>query len=78
MTNRIELHQFQAHLAECFDSVEAGDTLVVCKDQEPIAELRPVKKLRPVGLGRGQITLAPNCFDPLPEDVIEGFEGNAG
>ena len=33
------------------------------------------KLLRPVGLAAGEFTVPDNFDDPLPEDVIRGFEG---
>ncbi|WP_293139475.1 hypothetical protein [Okeania sp. SIO3I5] len=44
-----------------------------------IAEIRPISssnKLRPFGLCAGEFTV-PNDFDaPLPEDMLNLFEGN--
>lgn len=58
--------------------VEAGETLVIVRSDKPIAELRPIasnKQLRPFGLCAGEFTV-PNDFDaPLPEDVLNAFEG---
>ncbi|MGA7936426.1 MAG: type II toxin-antitoxin system prevent-host-death family antitoxin [Kovacikia sp.] len=58
--------------------VEAGETLVIVKSDQPIAELRPIassKPLRPFGLCAGEFTV-PDDFDaPLPEDLISAFEG---
>lgn len=58
--------------------VEAGETLVIVRSDKPIAELRPItrsKQLRPFGLCAGEFTV-PDDFDaPLPEDLLDGFEG---
>ena len=46
-----------------------------------IAEIHPVTKRleepRPIGIDCG-MTISPSFFEPLPDDVIEGFEGNDG
>ncbi len=34
------------------------------------------KKKRPIGLAKGQFTVPPSFFEPLPDDVIKAFEGN--
>jgi antitoxin (DNA-binding transcriptional repressor) of toxin-antitoxin stability system len=78
MTIKVQLKRLQADLPNLLKKVEAGDTLVVCKNKKAIAKISPVKKKRPVGLGRGEIIIQPNCFDPLPEDILKGFEGNMG
>lgn len=58
--------------------VEAGETLIIFRSDEAIAELRPIsrsKQLRPFGLCAGEFTV-PDDFDaPLPEDLINAFEG---
>lgn len=59
--------------------VEAGLTLVIIQAGKPIAELRPItstgKQLRPFGLCTGEFTV-PDDFDmPLPEEVLNAFEG---
>ncbi|MDX2230894.1 MAG: type II toxin-antitoxin system prevent-host-death family antitoxin [Leptolyngbyaceae cyanobacterium bins.349] len=58
--------------------VEAGETLVIFRGDKPIAELKPVgnrQPLRPFGLCAGEFTV-PDDFDaPLPEDLLNAFEG---
>lgn len=58
--------------------VEAGETLVIVRSNKAIAELRPItssKQLRPFGLCAGEFTV-PDDFDaPLPEDLLNAFEG---
>lgn len=58
--------------------VEAGETVVIVRLDQPIAELRPVvnsQQLRPFGLCAGEFTV-PDDFDaPLPEDLLNSFEG---
>jgi prevent-host-death family protein len=59
--------------------VEAGEHLVVVRDGQPVAELRPIAGprtgLRPFGLAAGAFAV-PEDFDaPLPDDVLREFEG---
>ncbi len=58
--------------------VEAGETLVIVKNDKAIAQLKPInrsKQLRPYGLCAGEFTV-PDDFDaPLPEDMLSAFEG---
>lgn len=60
------------------NQVEAGETLIIFRSDKPIAELKPVansKQLRPFGLCAGEFTV-PDDFDtPLPEDLLNAFEG---
>ena len=77
MSMQIDIRQLQAELPRFLDQVKAGDTFVICKDEEPIAEIRPIEKRRPMGLAQGEITILPSFYDPLPEEIIEGFEGKS-
>jgi antitoxin (DNA-binding transcriptional repressor) of toxin-antitoxin stability system len=58
--------------------VEEGETLIIFRADQPIAELRPIvttKQPRPFGLCTGEFTV-PDDFDaPLPEDILNAFEG---
>jgi antitoxin (DNA-binding transcriptional repressor) of toxin-antitoxin stability system len=59
--------------------VEAGETLIIIRSNQPIAELKPItsgsKQLRPFGLCAGEF-IVPDDFDaPLPEDILSAFEG---
>lgn len=59
--------------------VEQGETLLVVRDERPVAEIKPVpvrpRVPRPYGLSPGAFTV-PDDFDrPLPDDVLKGFEG---
>jgi antitoxin (DNA-binding transcriptional repressor) of toxin-antitoxin stability system len=58
--------------------VESGEVLVIVRSNQPIAELRPISRtqqLRPFGLCAGEFTV-PGDFDaPLPEDLLNAFEG---
>jgi antitoxin (DNA-binding transcriptional repressor) of toxin-antitoxin stability system len=67
-----------ADLPTYLDAVARGETVVVCKDNQPVAELRPVRAAgtpRPIELARGLIEIHPNAFDPLPDDLLSAFEG---
>lgn len=75
----INVHEVKAHLSEYLARVEAGERVVICRRNTPIAELRPVPprrtRRRPVGLAKGAFTLEPNFFEPLPEAILASFEG---
>jgi antitoxin (DNA-binding transcriptional repressor) of toxin-antitoxin stability system len=53
--------------------------LVIVKAGKPVAEVKPIvstpKKPRPFGLAAGEF-IVPEDFDaPLPQHIIESFEG---
>jgi antitoxin (DNA-binding transcriptional repressor) of toxin-antitoxin stability system len=77
----VDVQQAQADLARYLERVACGETVVVCKDNEPIAEIRPVAVParrtgpRPLGLGQGLGQVPPAFFDPLPPDLLAAFNG---
>jgi prevent-host-death family protein len=75
----VNIHQAKAKLSEYLDAVERGERVVICKRNQPVAELRAVPaavaiKPRPVG-GVSGIVIPPSFFDPLPDDLLDAFEG---
>ncbi len=75
----VSLQELQRDPDALLDRVEAGEHLVVVRDGRPVAELRPVPSNqpgpRPFGLCVGTFTV-PDDFDaPLPEEILQGFEG---
>ena len=73
---KVNIAEAKTHFLHYIDSVEQGETIVVCRRNVPIAEIRPVPqspaKLRPVGIDRG-MTLPHNFFEPLPDDLLSAF-----
>ncbi|MFI5201504.1 MAG: type II toxin-antitoxin system Phd/YefM family antitoxin [Candidatus Kapaibacterium sp.] len=60
-----------------FHAVDEGVSVLLTKNDVPIAEIRPVdpngRKLRPRGLAAGEFELPDDFDDPLPEDIIKLF-----
>ena len=74
----ISVDEIQRDPLKYLRQVEAGETIIIMRFNQPIAELRPItssKQLRPFGLCAGEFTV-PDDFDaPLPEDILSSFEG---
>jgi antitoxin (DNA-binding transcriptional repressor) of toxin-antitoxin stability system len=72
------LAEVEKEAAEYFQRVLDGETIVVYEGARAVAEIRPVSetdKLRPVGLAEGQFVV-PDDFDaPLPDELLDAFEG---
>lgn len=76
---RLTTSQIQADPAAFLASIAAGESVVISEDDQPIAEVKPisnvVKKKRVFGLAEGEFVV-PDDFDaPLPEDILDLFEG---
>jgi prevent-host-death family protein len=74
----VNIFEAKAQLSELLDAAAAGERVVICKRNQPIAELRPVAAprtgVRPLGLAAGAVTIGPGFFEPLPDGVLEDFE----
>jgi prevent-host-death family protein len=59
--------------------VEAGESIIVTRNERPVAELRPVASFpavpRPHGLAAGEFTVPDAFDDPLPDELLQEFEG---
>ncbi|MCT7966110.1 type II toxin-antitoxin system Phd/YefM family antitoxin [Laspinema sp. D1] len=75
---RVTIEEIQRDPLEYLRRVEGGETLVIVRSHEAIAEIRPItpsQQLRPYGLCNGEFVV-PDDFDaPLPDDIINAFEG---
>jgi prevent-host-death family protein len=77
---KVNVYEAKARLSEYLTRVEAGETVVICRRNQPIAELRAIvparTEPRPIGLAKGQFDVPTSFQDPLPVDVLAGFEGS--
>lgn len=75
---RVNVHEVKSGLSGFLDRVERGETIIVCRRNVPVAELRPVgpirPRVRPLGLSPGSARMADD-FDELPEELVAAFEG---
>ena len=75
----VGLAEAKATLSALLDRVEKGETVTITRHNEPVAELRPLKAptkgLRPWGLAKGEFVVPDDFNDPLPDDLLELFEG---
>jgi len=76
---RINIHDAKTNLSRHLRRVARGETIIVCRHNVPIAELRPItqptRKPRLIGGLAGKLRVPRSFFEPLPDDVIDAFEG---
>ncbi len=75
----VNVHEVKAKLSEYLARVEAGEVVMICRRNVPVAELRAVAGPpvgdRPRGLAKGSFEVPSSFFDPLPEGVVNAFLG---
>lgn len=78
---KVNVADAKARLSQLLDRVDQGETVVICRRNVPVAEIRPIAQPpaepRPVGIDRG-MTVPDSFFEPLPEDLIDAFDGRDG
>jgi prevent-host-death family protein len=76
---KLNIHEAKTHLSKYLERVAKGETILLCRRNEPIAEIRPLKrrltKPRPLGLAKGTVRIPPEFFEPLPDAELDLFEG---
>lgn len=73
----VNIHEAKAKLSEYLEAAARGERVFICKRNRPIAELRAVEakrtEPRPIGLAKGQVTLPPGFFEPMPDEWLDAF-----
>jgi prevent-host-death family protein len=84
----LALNPANTELAFLIDQIEHGETVTVTKNGLPVAQILPFQVQAvcvetpnrfigkwPIGLLKNQQALTPDFDEPLPDDLIETFEG---
>ena len=79
---RVNIHEAKTHLSRYLERIAKGETILLCKRNIPIAEIRPIpppqKSQRPIGLAKGQFKIPPEFYEPLPPEMVSAFSGETG
>ena len=76
MTN-LNIHEAKTHLSKYLAKVQEGETIVLCKDNKPIALITPLpkgygSKKTPLGLAKGFGEVPSEFFEELTEKDFPG------
>src|SRR4029434_5326266 len=77
---KLNLHEVKAQLSKYIEMVEAGETVIVCKRNVPVAEIRPIphkrKKAPELGWAEGTFSVSADFNEPSPGELAlwEGDE----
>ncbi|MCX6546351.1 MAG: type II toxin-antitoxin system prevent-host-death family antitoxin [Acidobacteria bacterium] len=75
----VNIYEAKAKLSEFLDLAARGERVLICKRNRPIAELRAVESARteprPIGLARGRMVVPDSFFQPLPDEMLDAFDG---
>jgi len=74
----VNIHEAKTHLSRLLERALAGEEIVIAKAGKPLARLVPVPgpPIRRVpGTLKGAIEIADDFDAPLPDDLLDEFEG---
>jgi prevent-host-death family protein len=76
----VNIYEVKAKLSEYIDAATRGERIVICKHNQPVAELRAVEQPRtgPRDLAPmfpGAAFTPPAFFEPLSDDEVAAWEG---
>lgn len=75
---KLNIHEAKTHLSRHLAKLEEGEVILLCRRNEPIAEIRGIVRQRddrPVGLAKGEFGIPDSFFAPLPDEIVESFMG---
>ncbi|HEX9690605.1 MAG TPA: type II toxin-antitoxin system prevent-host-death family antitoxin [Gemmatimonadales bacterium] len=74
----VTLYEAKTHLSALVERAAGGEEIVIAKGGKPKAVLAPLPDTRPArkaGRGRGRWRVRRDFDAPLPEDVLDTFDG---
>jgi prevent-host-death family protein len=75
----VNIHQAKTQFSRLVERVSAGEEIIIARAGKPVARLAPLERRPPRRLGRmkGRIWIAPDFDAPLPDDLLDLFEGKS-
>jgi prevent-host-death family protein len=77
----INIHEAKAKLSEYLDAVAKGERVLICKRNQPVAELRAVEQKRTeprtIGGGPYHFDVPASFFEPMPDEFLDAFESGS-
>lgn len=76
----VNIHEAKTHLSRLLEEVNNGQEIVIAKAGKPMARLTgfgAVKPIRKPGFLKGKIRIADDFDAPLPQDLLDAFEGKS-
>lgn len=71
---QVNIHEAKTQLSQL---IAAGEEVVIARYGEPVARLVPLRAPVPrriPGSARGKFEIPPTFFEPLPDELLDGFE----
>ncbi len=70
---QVNIHEAKTHLSRL---IAEGEEVVIARYGEPVARLVPIRsktESRKPGTAKGLFEIPDSFFDPLPDEILNGF-----
>ena len=77
----VNIHRAKTQLSKLIERVSEGEEIVIARGGKPVARLIPLvqrTKPRRPGALKGKIWIAEDFDAPLPDELLDLFEGKVG
>ena len=74
----VNIHQAKTNFSKLVDAVMHGEEIIIAKAGKPAVKLVPIVALKPKrkpGALKGKIKISKDFNAPLPDDILDQFEG---
>ena len=76
----VNVYEAKTHLSRLLDRAAGGEEIVITRHGRPVARLGPIRDRPParkLGQMRGRIRMRSDFDAPLPEEILDAFEGRS-
>ncbi|MEX2556671.1 MAG: type II toxin-antitoxin system Phd/YefM family antitoxin [Actinomycetota bacterium] len=76
----INVYEAKTHLSRLLDRAEGGEEIIITRHGRPVARLGPITekpRARKLGRLRGRIRMSQDFDAPLPDEILDAFEGRS-
>jgi prevent-host-death family protein len=79
MDEAISIHTAKTHLSRLIARAEAGEEIIIARGRKPVVKLVSLlpKPKRVFGSMKGQLTVGPEFFEPMSEEELALWYGDA-
>jgi antitoxin (DNA-binding transcriptional repressor) of toxin-antitoxin stability system len=74
---QVTVHRAKTTLSKLIEAALAGEDVVICRGDEPVVRLEPLRRggFRPGGLEGEKLGDGPDFLEPMEEDELRLWEG---
>ena len=80
MSEPISIHAAKTHLSRLIARAEAGEEIIIARGNKPVVKLVSIETKKPKrvpGRWKGQFTVGPEFFEPMSEEELALWYGDA-